>query len=57
MHRSFSVSGFHVNVCVSSDLISEFHLLILTIWCVDNSPGNYPQQFSMLEGKDLGGGD
>jgi len=47
LHHGFFLSGFHVNLCVSSGLISEIHPLILTIthniWCVDNSLENYPQ--------------
>jgi len=31
LHRGFSLSGFHVNLCVSSGLISEIHPLIHTI--------------------------
>jgi len=42
LHRDFFLSDFHVNLCVSFDLISEFHPLILIIWCVDNSPRNCP---------------
>jgi len=35
-------SGFHVNLCGCSGLISKIHSLIYIIWCVDNSLGNYP---------------
>ena len=39
LHRGFSLSGFHVNLCVCTGLISKIYPSIYTTWWVDNSPG------------------
>ena len=47
---AFSLQSFNAILYICSGLISQIHSSISTIWCVNNSPGNYPLNIQQAPG-------